>query len=84
MMTVKHVDESGEESVYPARSVNFVPKGSRKDDADHHTLWRYTEDGTAVPLTGGFVYVMNVNGNTVARYDLELSRLPKAGQPKAA
>lgn len=70
MMTIKHLDDNGEENVFAVRSVNYVPVGARDDKMQVPTLWWYMEDGQAVPITSGSVFVMNGNGTTVARYHL--------------
>lgn len=77
MMTIKHITPSGEEFVYPATHVNYVPA----DAAEHFpgnpapctSLWRYDADGRAHQVLGGTAFVMNEHGKTVARYDLSAS-----------
>lgn len=80
MMTVKHITLSGEESVYPTSWVNYVPASAIGTDGVD-TIWIYTDDAPARPLTGGTVYVMNEHGKTVSRYDLSASVLPIQNMP---
>lgn len=76
MMTVKHITLSGEESVYPTNWVNYVPASALNDRDAVDTIWIYTADTPAQPLTGGTVYVMNEHGKTVSRYDIGASQVP--------
>lgn len=73
MMTIKHITLSGEEFVFPATRINYVPLSATTlagRDEPPATLWHYNAEGSATPITGGSVYVMNEHGRTVARYTL--------------
>jgi hypothetical protein len=73
MMTIKHITLSGEESVFPAARMNYVPLGAavvKGPDEPPATIWHYNAEGSATPITSGSVYVMNEHGRTVARYTL--------------
>ncbi|RVG88687.1 hypothetical protein [Sinorhizobium meliloti] len=71
MMTVKHIDNSGEEFVYPTTHVNFIPAAIKPPASSvSASVWRYAEDGRAYEIDNGSVYVMNEHGRTVARYML--------------
>lgn len=71
MMTVKHIALSGEEFVYPASHVNYVPSRVLEvKDAPPDTLWHYDAEGRSYPITDGKCYVMNIEGRTVATYTL--------------
>lgn len=73
MLTIKHVEKSGHESIQQAHNVSFDPG----DQAQETTLFAYgcTAKGGAVDDDGvcrygtGVVYVMNDAGATVGKYD---------------
>jgi hypothetical protein len=72
MLTIKHVEELGHESIQAARSVSYDPAGGG-------TLIAFgcEPNGGAVDADGvcrygdGRVYVMNENGATVGTYNLD-------------
>lgn len=75
MLTIKHVEACGRESVLQAHSISFVPKGA-DDKGQRVEAFGCTGDGG--PVTGGWcsygngkVYVMNDAGATVGNYDLD-------------
>lgn len=78
MLTIKHVEDGGHESIRMAHTVSFNPKGKEVDNgASTPTLEAYgcTGDGGAVVdgyccYGSGKVYVMNDAGSTVGNYDL--------------
>lgn len=78
MLTLKHLAPSGSESIYEAAEVFFQPDESaglaQPTGTAAHSLGivSYKIDGTGIfqGLTGGYVYVMNEAGSTVAKYDL--------------
>lgn len=80
MLTLKHIETSGHESIQQARSVDFTPaRASHPDDTSPHDqliAFGCTAIGGAVDADGvcrygdGIVYVMNDHGSTVAQYYL--------------
>jgi hypothetical protein len=68
MMTIKHVDISGEEFVYPTTHINFIPGAAKNCVVATSSVWRYDEDGRAFEIDNGSVFLMNEHGRTVARY----------------
>lgn len=70
MMTIKHIDLSGKEFVYPTTHINFVPGDRNGTTTTSPIVWRYDEEGCAHEIDNGTVYVMNEHGRTVARYNL--------------
>lgn len=74
MLTVKHVEKSGYESVFEAETVQFTPTmpsaprgvsifGSPGLDEGART-------GNHIQFSDGIVYVMNEGGKTIAVYNL--------------
>lgn len=80
MFTLKHLSPTGAEGLYEADEVFFQPDESaglaQPSGTAAHSLGivSYKEAGgsTLQGLTGGYVYVMNEAGSTVAKYDLGL------------
>lgn len=83
MLTVKHIEVSGHESLYPATRVSYKPRmrsdGTPADKGEDGGGSEYsaacvfidTPKGDTVPLgSWGAFYVMNETGKTVAKYDL--------------
>lgn len=70
MMTVKVITETGEESVFAATWVNFVPARAKHCAPAEDSLWYYDRDGRSHEIKGKDAFVMNEQGNTVARYHL--------------
>jgi hypothetical protein len=77
MLTVKHIEVTGHENLYPATRVSYQPR--TKHDAASDTAGEYsaacvfidTPKGDTVPLgSWGAFYIMNDAGKTVAKYDL--------------
>lgn len=65
--TVKHIQESGHEDIYPAAKVSYQPTIGNWFSSC------FIDDGTGSSLQkiyGGTVFVMNEQGKTVSRYDL--------------
>ena len=74
LLTLKHTEKSGHESVQMAHSVSFAkgPDGKPRLDAfgctgrggavDEHGYCQYAD---------GVIYIMNDSGSTVAKYDLD-------------
>jgi hypothetical protein len=82
MFTVKHIDSGGEERIFEAEKVRFTPgtPGTPECSQAPKTLWVLDPPGISDwPVTGGTVFVMNENGKTVGRYDLDDSPNPKLG-----
>lgn len=75
MLTVRIIDRQGFEFVKEAKSVHFNPeaKGERPEDYQPESLFVFFE-GEILPETieCGTVFVMNSNGKTVAKYDINL------------
>jgi hypothetical protein len=80
MFTVKHITNTYEEFLYTAETTNYVPasakgvgnaqSGPAPVYAD--SVWlRGSDRDNTFEITGGRVYVMNEQGATVAKYDLE-------------
>jgi len=71
MLTLRHVEKNGYESVQQVASVSLEMPAEHNEY--HPTLNRHNENGQV--LDGGYgdgkVYVMNENGKTVAVYDLD-------------
>lgn len=70
MMTIKHVDLTGEEFVYPTTHINYVPAAVKPCTTATPSVWRYDDDGRAYEIDNGSVFVMNEHGRTVARYSI--------------
>lgn len=86
MMTIKHISLGGRETIYPAFSVEFRPKGWVPNDevtaadqpAPPSRVLGFTEDRFVVcEIQDGTVFVMNEFGKTVSRYDLGASMIPE-------
>ena len=81
MLTVKQITLAGDEYLWPASNVRFVPGRLVPTDANAgapvppHELVFWTPDGE-VSIRGGTVFVMNDLGKTVSRYDLRASKIP--------
>jgi hypothetical protein len=78
MLTIKHIEKSGHESIQMARSVSYNPNGMEGHEPRTPTLEAHgcTGDGGAVSngwccYGDGKVYVMNDAGRTVGNYDLD-------------
>lgn len=79
MFTIKHLSPHGNESLYEARIVSFLPAPTAAgldqpvNTATHQlgtlAFNEYDKIGLS-ELRDGSVYVMNENGSTVAKYDL--------------
>jgi len=79
MLTVKHVEKDGHESIRMVHSISYQP--SRLEDIKgrtHSILTAYgcTDEGGAVSdgvcsYSSGKIYIMNDAGSTVGNYDLE-------------
>jgi hypothetical protein len=77
MLTIKHVEESGHQSVTSAASVTFTPANlTHPDDQNGHD--EVIAFGVPMPISdgcnryrNGTVYVMNDHGSTVANYNLD-------------
>lgn len=78
MLTVKHVGDTGNETIYPATEVSYNPNiGSGSVGGDPNIkhvqsigcVW-YTDPRSSEikSLEGGTVYVMNETGKTIATY----------------
>jgi hypothetical protein len=64
MLTVKHIEPSGHETVMEIRRATLQP--------DPRTLFLEMADGTVKGLTEGRFFIMNNAGQTVARYVLDV------------
>lgn len=74
MLTVKHVEKSGHESVTPTTSIAFDPATGENKEYPRGQLLAFGIDTTVAGYNryaSGTVYVMNDNGSTVARYDFD-------------
>jgi hypothetical protein len=80
LLTIKHVEKSGYESIQQAHSVSFTPAKlahpDKVDPKDELIAFGCTGKGGAVDSDGvcrygdGTVYVMNDAGSTVGKYHL--------------
>jgi hypothetical protein len=75
MLTVKHVEKSGHQSVTPAETVVFDPAVGKNNEWPKGQVVAF---GVPQPVSDGcnrygtgIVYVMNDHGSTVAKYDLD-------------
>ena len=97
MLTVKHIETTGHETIWPAIRVTFqpkmnfqckpIPEGCDAAGDRAPVIWidrmgeRGLVDTINIGSTGSF-YVMNEHGKTIAKYDLGGWDAPKAQQPK--
>lgn len=66
MLTVKLIDEHGQQEVFEATQVALVnPENAHTSDEKE---LRITHDGGVTIVSSGQVFVMNSNGKTVADY----------------
>ena len=72
MLSINHVEAGGFESIRQARGTSFDP-GYGVSSSGERQLVAYGVDGTEGHETfgNGIVYVMNENGKTVRKYDLD-------------
>jgi hypothetical protein len=77
MLTIKHVDRSGHESIRMAHSVAYNPDGMEGHEPRKPIVEAYGCTGDGGPVSDGWccyadgkVYVMNDAGSTVGNYDL--------------
>ena len=81
MLTIKHIEVTGHENLYPATRVSYQPRhrpdgrvcSEREGASDDIAACVFidTPKGDTVPLgSWGAFYVMNEAGKTVAKYDL--------------
>jgi len=79
MFTVKHIGMLGDEAIYPADKVTFLPVKAQEMTQAGESLPKPVPkivlDGIT-ELCGGTVFVMNDKGRTVSRYDLGASPVP--------
>jgi hypothetical protein len=81
LLTIKHIEKSGHQSLQQAHCVSFTPRGAAhpddKNPRDEFIAFGCTATGGAVDEHGvcrygaGTVYVMNDAGATVAKYHLD-------------
>ena len=73
MLTVKHIEVTGQEVLYPATRVSYHPRaedeGSLTGCAAHVSIETHKGDIAVLGHWGAF-YIMNDAGKTVAKYDL--------------
>ncbi|MFA5952298.1 MAG: hypothetical protein WC807_18675 [Hyphomicrobium sp.] len=92
MLTVKHIEVTGHETIYAATRVSYQPRrradgrpydaldASAASDDIAPCIFIDTPKGDTVGLGGfGMFYVMNDAGKTVAKYDLGGWCSPAAG-----
>jgi hypothetical protein len=77
MLSIKHIEEGGCESVILAEKVAYFPKAASHPDASNPSdqVIAYGVVGGGVngdhsTFGSGWVYVMNDHGKTIANYDL--------------
>lgn len=80
MFTIKHLIRGGMEQLFQAKSVVFVPRRRDEKDRDESVplpcggdahLYCTGVDGAELYFQTGAVYVMNENGKTVGKYELD-------------
>ena len=73
MLTVKHIENDGNESIVQCEKVTFIPHEKEKPfGLDQVVAWdtdRNVKDGNHT-YTSGRIFVMNDQGATVAKYEL--------------
>ena len=73
MLTVKKIESAGNESVFEAKTVEFLSHIFNEDGIekiDNKKLIFEMPDGWHRPFTKGTFYIMNDQGNTIAKYFL--------------
>lgn len=65
MLTIRHIGNRGDESIYSVESVNWYP------NAETREVVAFIPNGQPWHIKEGTVYVMNDMGKTVAKYDME-------------
>jgi hypothetical protein len=70
MLTIKHISESGHETIRETAKVQFVPASAQCIAPASDELWIDLENGSTLPLYSGTAYVMNRWGKTVSTYQL--------------
>jgi hypothetical protein len=72
MLTVKHMEVTGHENIYPAARVSYQPRQAvGEPNILAPCVFIDTPKGDTIPLgSWGTFYVMNEAGKTVAKYDL--------------
>lgn len=86
MLTVKHIEDTGHENIYPAARVSYQPRQVLESvNVGPNTLapcvFIDTPKGDTVPLGSfGVFYVMNEAGKTIAKYDMGAK--PPLDEPK--
>jgi hypothetical protein len=79
MLTVRHVEESGYEHVFPAKSIDYTPASTDAETKTNgSTLYGVVcafgvgdasvSDDDCNRMSNGTIYVMNDAGRTVATY----------------
>jgi len=81
MMSIKIVEESGEEFVHATSGVNYVPARAKPETDAKSSLFFYDSEGRTYETFGPIVFLMNDQGRTVARYDLRHDA-PYSPEPK--
>lgn len=80
LLTIKHVEKSGHESIQQAHSISYHPKGvDGREPKDKPCLEAFGCTGIGGPVdehgwccyANGIVYIMNDSGSTVGKYDLD-------------
>lgn len=76
MLTVKHIERSGYESVISALSVSKYPKATKEAACDSSGMVVAFGvinglNGNCTKFADGKIYIMNENGKTIANYDLD-------------
>ena len=79
MLTIKHIEKGGHESIRMAHSVSFKPDGIEGVNAGRPVLEAFGCTGDGGPVSNGWccygdgkVFVMNDAGSTVGNYDLDM------------
>ena len=72
MLTIKHIEKSGSESISEAKEISFY--GDERQAPRVHAYGVGDPDAVDghIQYGNGIVYVMNASGSTIAKYDLDL------------
>lgn len=72
MLTIKHVESQGHETIHQARTVSYQPKDANGALGTPEIVFGFDSPGMdgGLQFGDGTVYVMNDNGKTIATYRL--------------
>lgn len=73
MLTIKHIEPTGHETIWPAIRVTYQPESDFERAPPKMWIDRMGERGLVDTIdigSAGSFYVMNEQGKTIAKYDL--------------